>query len=60
VADILDPVDVHELRNEVQKKYRDAAEKPGGECLWEGKSRIGIMPLSSRPGGDLQALALRR
>jgi ubiquinone/menaquinone biosynthesis C-methylase UbiE len=31
VADILDLVDVQELRNEVQKKYRDVAEKPGGE-----------------------------
>jgi len=31
VADILDLVDVQELRNEVQKKYRDVAERPGGE-----------------------------
>jgi SAM-dependent methyltransferase len=30
VADILDLVDVQELRNEVQKKYREVAEKPGG------------------------------
>src|SRR3979411_3341539 len=28
MADILDLVDVQELRNEVQKKYRDVAEKP--------------------------------
>ena len=31
MADILDLVDVQELRNEVQKKYRDVAEKPGGD-----------------------------
>jgi SAM-dependent methyltransferase len=30
VADILDLVDVRELRKEVQKKYREVAEKPGG------------------------------
>ena len=30
MADILDLVDVQELRNEVQKKYRDVAEKPDG------------------------------
>src|SRR6266567_4713775 len=28
MADILDLVDQQELRNEVQKKYRDVAEKP--------------------------------
>ena len=28
MVDILDLVDVRELRNEVQKKYRDVAEKP--------------------------------
>src|SRR5438445_11558237 len=30
MANILDVVDVQELRNEVQKKYRDVAEKPKG------------------------------
>ncbi|MDQ6711980.1 MAG: methyltransferase domain-containing protein [Candidatus Dormibacteraeota bacterium] len=30
MADILDLVDVRELRREVQKKYREVAEKPGG------------------------------
>src|SRR5207245_1607970 len=30
MTDILDLVDVQELRNEVQKKYRDVAEKPAG------------------------------
>ncbi len=30
MTDILDLVDVQELRNEVQKKYRDVAEKPEG------------------------------
>lgn len=30
MADILDLVDVRELRKEVQKKYREVAEKPGG------------------------------
>jgi arsenite methyltransferase len=31
MADILDLVDAQELRKEVQKKYRDVAEKPGGD-----------------------------
>src|SRR2546425_13377350 len=31
MTDILDLVDVQELRNEVQKKYRDVAEKPEGK-----------------------------
>src|SRR5256712_2494599 len=30
MADILDLVDVEQLRSEVQKKYRDVAEKPEG------------------------------
>jgi hypothetical protein len=30
VADILDLLDVQELRKEVKKKYQEVAEKPGG------------------------------